>query len=237
MRKRKGLKRLFVLLLLLIAVLGALLIARPHFQDEQRESAEDILIQKIQEGEHIITLPDIPEVEGESFDELEEIAPEYLSPDQTGDEENAQDANQEPKTVVGYGLIEIPVIELEMPVVQGADTNSLRAAVGWWPESAPMGSAGNCVIFGHRMVTYGRHFNRLDEVKENDLICLYNTDGNAFQYKVVATEVIAPADLMSTLYAHNEGYGLTLVTCTPTGVGSHRLLVYAQLDTPETGEE
>ena len=49
----------------------------------------------------------------------------------------------EKKSITGYGLIEIPAIELEMPLVKGADAYSLRAAVGWWPQSAEMGTAGN----------------------------------------------------------------------------------------------
>ena len=79
------------------------------------------------------------------------------------------------------------------------------------------------------MKKYGRHFNRLDELKPGAAVTLTGADGSAFTYVVTGTEIILPEELMDTLSAHTEGFNLTLVTCTPTGVGSHRLLVYAAL--------
>ena len=124
-----------------------------------------------------------------------------------------------------------------MPLVKGADSYSLRAAIGWWPQSAAMGSAGNCALFGLRMVTYGRHFNRLDELKAGDEVLLYPLEGEEYRYIVTGSETIEPSALVDKLYEHSEGFQLTLVTCTPTGVGSHRLLVYAELDDSANGEE
>ena len=87
------------------------------------------------------------------------------------------------------------------------------------------------------MVTYGRHFNRLDELKQGDEVILYNMEGDRFVYVVTGAEVIEPGNLVDKLYEHSEGFQLTLVTCTPTGVGSQRLLVYAELDSSASGEE
>ena len=99
-----------------------------------------------------------------------------------------------------------------------------------------MGEAGNCVIFGHRMTGYGRHFNRLGELTEGDIIFLYGMDGSRYAYEVTGSETIEPGILMDTLRDHNEGFSLTLVTCTPMGVNSHRLMIYANLLSAEKQE-
>lgn len=214
MKKRKSLKTMALILLILTVMAGALFLLRPSIRDRQRRAAEELLMSQIQSGQTRLEDFAPPAVEGESL-EFAEL--------------DGQD-NPEPKVITGYGLISIPSIDLEMAVVRGADNYSLRAAAGWLPDSAEMGSAGNCVIFGHRMYEYGRHFNRLDELEEGDKITLYNASGESFSYTVTGKETIDPATLMETLTEHNEGFCLTLVTCTPTGVGSHRLLVYAALD-------
>ena len=61
-----------------------------------------------------------------------------------------------------------------------ADRRALRGGAGWLPSSAEMGAPGNCVIFGHRMKKYGRHFNRLDELEAGDEINLSAGDGDVY---------------------------------------------------------
>ena len=235
MRRGRGIITLFVILLLLIAVAGGLMMGRPYIIDIQRQDAEAALFSMIESGQTEIDMENLPEMEGEQFSEMEALGDMFA---EVADPQASSDTIQtEKKKIIGYGLIEIPAIELEMPLVKGADNYSLRAAIGWWPQSAPMGNAGNCAVFGHRMVTYGRHFNRLDELKQGDEVILYNMEGDRFVYVVTGAEVIEPGNLVDKLYEHSEGFQLTLVTCTPTGVGSQRLLVYAELDSSASGEE
>lgn len=206
---RKTVKILSLILLLLAALIGALFLARPSVIDLRRQRAEKQIIELIKSGRTDISSIKPPAMENE--------------------EEEFGELDAEPVTVTGCGLLSIPAIELEMAVVQGADSVSLRAAAGWLPESAPIGEAGNCVIFGHRMYEYGRHFNRLDELEAGDSILLYNALGACFTYEVTGKETVEPSKLMDSLAENNEGFCLTLVTCTPTGVGSHRLMVRAEL--------
>lgn len=231
MKIRRINRALLFILFFLLAVAGGLILARPYIVDMQRQNAETALFSMIESGQTEIKMEYLPEMEGEQFSEMENLEGLYPEIDTDQDMEPAVR-----KTITGYGLIEIPEIELEMPLVKGADSYSLRAAIGWWPQSAEMGTAGNCAVFGHRMVTYGRHFNRLDELKAGDKVMLYNMDGNLFTYVVTGSEIIEPKALIDTLYQHNEGFQLTLVTCTPTGVGSQRLLVYAELASGELEE-
>ncbi|MGN0627422.1 MAG: sortase [Oscillospiraceae bacterium] len=225
MEQRRVIMILAAILLLLIFTAGALFLARPAIIDGRRAAAEEKLIALIEEGHTDIVDFSAPEMEGEGTEFLEveeELGPEF--PDVASEE------------ITGYGIIVIPAIDLKMPLVRGADSYSLRAAAGWYPDSAEMGEAGNCVIFGHRMTSYGRHFNRLDELKEGDTIFLYGTDGSSYAYEVTGSETIEPDMLMDTLREHNEGFSLTLVTCTPKGTFTHRLLIYANLSATEKQE-
>ena len=234
-RERNAIPVLLVILLLLTAAAGGLMMGKPYIIDKQRQNAEAAMFSMIESGQTEIAMENLPEIEGEQFSEMEDLGDMF---DENSGVQQPSDTQQtETKTITGYGLIEIPAIELEMPLVKGADSYSLRAAVGWWPQSAQMGTAGNCAVFGHRMVTYGRHFNRLDELKQGDEVTLYNMEGEQFTYKVTGSEVIEPGSLVEKLYEHSDGFQLTLVTYTPTGVGSHRLLVYGELASAPSKED
>lgn len=216
MRVKKTIRTLCVILLLLLVCAGALLILRPHIDSLRRGQVSEELMEKIKSGETDIRIENVPIVEGAEA----EFAAEAPAP---------RTERRPAIEVTGYGVIEIPAIDLAMPLVRGCGEQALMAAAGWYEESAEPGTAGNCVILGHRMSGYGEHFNRLDELKEGDEIVVTLADGTYCTYKVTGTEVIGPAELMARLKEHNDGFALTLVTCTPTGVGSHRLLAYASL--------
>lgn len=217
---RQTIKTLFIIFLLLAFCVGALFMFRSDFERWAREKAQKELMEQIRQGETEITLRDVPVVPG-----VEQEFPDSSPPE----EETSPERRKASIEVTGYGIIEISSIELAMPLVKGTDADSLTTAAGWYTESAEIGSAGNAVILGHRMYGYGEHFNRLDEVRSEDEIVITLADGSYYVYKVTGTEIVSPEDLMNTLRDHNDGFLLTLVTCTPTGVGSHRLLVYAAL--------
>ncbi len=221
---------LFALFMLLLMAAGVLFMVRPSVMDGRRAAKEAEIISMIEEGGGGVEIPDmqLPKVQGEEDEPFEE--------DEAGFEQDmgamlgyeAEESAEERRTV-GLGTISIPAIDLKMAVMEGADRRSLRGGAGWLPSSAEMGAPGNCVIFGHRMKKYGRHFNRLDELKEGDEITLSAGAENAYTYTVTGKEIIAPEELFNVLSAHNEGYALTLVTCTPVGEGTHRLLIYAAI--------
>ncbi|MBO4928179.1 MAG: class D sortase [Clostridiales bacterium] len=134
--------------------------------------------------------------------------------------------------LVSYGTIHIPSIDCELPLWDKAGTIELRYGVGRMPLSAEAGKPGNLVIFGHRMRAYGSIFNRLGEVAIGDTIEILH-EGSTFTYTVDQIETIEPSQLSYYIQLENDGEGkacrITLVTCTPTGIGSHRLLVIGHL--------
>lgn len=230
--KNRGIIALLIVFLLLAFAAGGLFVARPAILDQRREQSEAIIIAMIEDGQTVISGVPIPEIEGEDAEFFDEDEPGFGQPQVS---EDLQTTAGEEDTITGYGIITIPKIDLKMALMYGADRFALRGGAGWLPTSAEMGTAGNCVVFGHRMKRYGRHFNRLGELEEGDAITLKDADGRSFTYVVTGSEVIVPKDLFDTLSAHTDGFNLTLVTCTPTGVGSHRLLVYAALQQNDLG--
>ncbi len=131
-----------------------------------------------------------------------------------------------------YGTISIPSIGCEFPLWDGAGKVELRYGAGRMPGSSEAGAPGNLVIFGHRMRRYGSIFNRLGEVSIGDSIVIERA-GQAFTYTVDAIETIEPSSLSAYIGMEKEGdpgsCRITLITCTPIGVGSHRLVITGHL--------
>lgn len=122
------------------------------------------------------------------------------------------------------GIIEIPKIELIAPIGEGTDNQTLKYSVGHFENTAMPGEKGNCCIIGHRSYTYGEYFNRLDEIEKNDDITI-QYDNNIYDYGVRDIFVVDP-DEISVLENNEENDPeITLITCTPLRIGSHRLII------------
>lgn len=125
--------------------------------------------------------------------------------------------------VMGY--VDIPKISVRLPIYHGTDDTILQVAIGHIPGSSlPVGGAGtHCVISGHRGLPSARLFSDIDRLQEGDLFTL-NVLGKTLTYQVDQIRTVEPDDLDDL--AIDEGVDLcTLVTCTPYGVNTHRLLV------------
>ena len=113
------------------------------------------------------------------------------------------------------GLIEIEVLELKYPVVEGADSKQLAYGIGHILDTAGIGSRGNCVLAGHRGSRYGTYFKYLNKLSEGDTVKITDKDGNIHQYEVVSWEVVGPYD--NSVKAQGEETELTLLTCENSG--------------------
>ena len=145
-----------------------------------------------------------------------------------GREEPAGTAEEGKYVLTSCGTIQIPSISCSLPVWEGAGKIEMRYGAGHMPCSVLPGMNGNCVIYGHRMRAYGSMFNRLGEVKKGDVISL-SSEERSYAYIVDQIEVIAPSLLSSYINAEDEVPRVTLITCTPTGVATHRLIVIGHL--------
>lgn len=123
------------------------------------------------------------------------------------------------------GYVQIPKISVSLPIYHGTDSAVLQVAIGHIPGSSlPVGGLGtHCVISGHRGLPSARLFTDIDQLREGDLFMI-NVLGKTLTYQVDQIRVVLP-DKLDDL-AIDDGLDLcTLVTCTPYGVNTHRLLV------------
>ena len=125
--------------------------------------------------------------------------------------------------VMGY--IEIPEIKCSLPIYHGTDEAVLQIAVGHIQGSSlPVGGVGtNCVLSGHRGLPSAKLFTNLDRLKEGDVFLLRVLD-ETLTYEVDQIRIVEPHQVEDLTIDPERDY-CTLVTCTPYGVNSHRLLV------------
>ena len=123
------------------------------------------------------------------------------------------------------GYIEIPKIDVILPVYHGVSDSVLQSAVGHieWT-SLPTGGVGtHCVLSGHRGLLNAKLFTDLDRMIEGDTFSL-NVLGEALVYEVDQIRTVEPTDVGELSIEDDEDY-CTLLTCTPYGINTHRLLV------------
>lgn len=126
------------------------------------------------------------------------------------------DEDQKVKEITqGTPWIEIPSLNVQVPVTGGTDNKSLRLGAGKFEESVEMGEIGNFAVAGHSSTVYNCIFNTLDEIKLFDEIRCYNKSGEEFTYYVTDKFVAAP-DQISVL-SHTDERTITIVTCTDGG--------------------
>ncbi len=123
------------------------------------------------------------------------------------------------------GYIEIPSINVSLPIYHGVDEAVLQIAVGHIEGSSlPVGGLGShCVLSGHRGLPSAKLFTNLDQLVEGDVFMIRVLD-ETLTYEVDQIRIVEPTDLSALEREDGKDY-CTLVTCTPYGVNSHRLLV------------
>lgn len=123
------------------------------------------------------------------------------------------------------GYIEIPEIQVSLPIYHGISEVVLQVAVGHleW-SSLPVGGEGShCVLSGHRGLPSAKLFTHLDKLQEGDIFLLRVLD-EVLTYQVDLIQIVEPEDTSALEIIPGEDL-CTLVTCTPYGINTHRLLV------------
>lgn len=123
------------------------------------------------------------------------------------------------------GSIEIPKINVNLPIYHGTSEEVLSTGAGHLERSSfPVGGANTrAVLTGHRGLPNSKLFTRLDELEIGDLFFLDVLD-ETLAYKVIDIEIIEPENT-DVLNIVPDKELVTLITCTPYGINSHRLLV------------
>ncbi|MDD7414176.1 MAG: class C sortase [bacterium] len=123
------------------------------------------------------------------------------------------------------GYIDIDEIGVELPIYHGTDPSVLNVAVGHLEgTSLPVGGVGtHCVLSAHRGLPSARLFTDLDRLKVGDTFTL-TVLNRLLTYQVDQVLIVEPDQVEALAIDPNEDY-CTLVTCTPYGINTHRLLV------------
>jgi sortase A len=132
--------------------------------------------------------------------------------------------------------IRIPAADIDLPVRHGTSESTLAQAVGHLQGSSlPVGGTDtNAVLTGHSGLPNSRLFTDLHDLVRGDLIYL-DVLGETLAYRVAQIETVEPTDTDLLKVESGHDY-LSLVTCTPIGVNSHRLIVRAERTTLSADE-
>ena len=133
-----------------------------------------------------------------------------------------------PSGITPIGILTIDSIDLCLPVMEGVGEQEMRIAPGRVPQTAAVGEIGNAVIAGHRNYDYGSMFNRLGEVEIGDIIVFQVMSGEDMAFEVFEILTVTPDDQIAFIQPQNEAI-ITLYTCTPVRVATHRLLIRARI--------
>lgn len=213
------------IILVLVFFLGLSLLLYPSISDYWNSFHQTRAIASYAES--------VAEIEDDQYEEMLEAARQYneklakngqnwVMTDEELEEYN-QILNVGGIGIMGY--IEIPDINVSLPIYHGTDEAVLQIAIGHIAGSSlPIGGKGtHTVISGHRGLPSAKLFTNLDQLKEGDLFMIRVLD-ETMTYEVDQIRIVEPQDL-SELAIEEDQDLCTLVTCTPYGVNSHRLLV------------
>lgn len=196
------------------------LLAEYKSQTETMEQENDgVLEEKV--SDVITALP---------MDQPSEILVETLvedtddSEDVTPQTDNTVETTEKPDPKKrAIGILQIDDIEFEQVIMPSASANDLNVSIGHIPETSWIDESGNIGIAGHRSKTYGRNFNRLEELKTGSEIKLITKNGEK-SFEVVETLVVDPCEVWVLEPVDGKSM-ITLTTCTPMENPTHRFVV------------
>lgn len=216
-------------------LLGALLIAYPFLSDWSFRLEKDKVVERHEAA--------VSAANPESLDEEWERARAYnerllqgraMVTDPFDPGQNTGVSAEEYESVLNLagdsimGSLVIPCIDVDLPIYHGTGDDALESGVGHLETTAvPSGGPStHCVLAGHTGLANKRIFDRLDQMRVNDWFVI-RVLGEDHAYRVSSVEVVLPEETDSLVVVPGEDI-VTLVTCTPYGVNTHRLLVHAK---------
>lgn len=123
------------------------------------------------------------------------------------------------------GYITIPELRLKLAIYHGVDESVLQVGIGHIEGSSlPVGGEStHCVLSGHRGLPSAKLFTDIDKLELGDVFMLHVYD-EVLTYEVDQILIVEPEDYSALAIEEGEDY-CTLITCTPYGINTHRLLV------------
>ena len=223
MNKKKG--NFTTLLLILVLLAGLSLLLYPSVSDYWNSFHQTRAIATYAEKVANLNQDQYDEIwaAAESYNaSLTDRVNAYLLSD-AQKEEYQQLLNVSGLGVMGY--IEIPSIDCSLPIYHGTEESVLQIAVGHleWSSLPVGGESTHCVLSGHRGLPSAKLFTNLDKLQTGDIFMLRVLD-NVLTYEVDQILIVEPQETEALRIEEGKDY-CTLVTCTPYGINTHRLLV------------
>lgn len=165
-----------------------------------------------------------------SEEEISDIKEEVKNYNGTGKSNYYNSIDDE--TVISY--IEIPKIDVYLPIFKGSNDNVLARGVGMLEgTSYPIGGdATHCVLTAHSGLVTQKMFTDLEKLTIGDYFCLHTLDEELY-YKIKAVRVILPEEVNEHIVFEKGHDYCSLMTCTPVGINTHRIFMTAERMTDE----
>lgn len=219
-------------LAILFIIIGLLVIITPFAWEEYKEyQQEKLAAVYLQESLVLQTVLEEYQPLEENERENEEISVDGLIDDMelqdgsTQSKESYESIQYQVDEIIG--VIRIPAIDLEYPIIEGTGDEQLAKGIGHITYTDALGQYGNTGLAGHRAHRFGRLFNRLDELKNDDVIQIISGQ-YVYEYVVYEKLIVEPSDI-SVLNRNSDYRVLTLVTCDPMINPTHRLIIHAYI--------
>lgn len=222
---KKKISNLITVFLVLILLAGLSLLLYPTFSDWWNSYHQTKAIASY--------AADVANLSNEDYEKIWKAATEYnaslseRNSDYTLTEEQKKQYEQllnvSGDGIMGY--IEIPSINCSLPIYHGTQESVLQIAVGHieWSSLPVGGASSHCVVSGHRGLPSAKLFTNLDELSKGDTFMLRVLD-EVLTYEVDQILIVEPQETGALQIEEGKDY-CTLVTCTPYGINTHRLLV------------
>lgn len=213
------------ILLILILIAGLSLLIYPSFSDYWNSFTQSkVIVDYTQQIENL---------DAEKYDRIISEAVAYnesligrRNPYLLSDEQKKEYYELLDITGIGImGYIEIPAISVTIPIYHGTSDAVLQIAVGHldWTSLPVGGESTHCVLSGHRGLPSARIFTDLDKLVVGDIFALRILD-EVLTYEVDQILIVEPDETDELLIEEGKDY-CTLVTCTPYGINTHRILL------------
>lgn len=229
-RKRKIRNAILLGIAAICLIVGVILLLIDPIKNWKRQKVTDDMMESIVENSQstFVVKSSGNEVNGE---DIEYYYGEEAYGSSPADYDSVVAQLPEEVVLTALGTIKISSVDIDIPLWDGATLVSLRYGAGRLEGTADPGQEGNMTILGHRMRAEGKLFHSLGEVKLGDTIEITCIDGNKYTYVVdTIYEQVNPGDLDQYIDIDDgTGKQITLVTCTPLGVATHRLIIVGHL--------
>ena len=219
-------KHLTTVILIIVFITGLGLMMYPTVSDMVNKAHQSVAIDSYDD--------EVSKLSNEDFSSILEEARRYNSALTTNEfPRNSEDLDgnadyQKTMNPAGTGMmgyIKIDAINLKMPIYHTTKESVLQIGIGHIPTtSLPVGGEStHAVLTGHRGLSSSRLFTDLDKLQTGDVFFIYVLD-DILAYQVDQIKTVLPAQTQDLQIIEGEDH-VTLVTCTPYGVNTHRLLI------------